>query len=171
LYCLNYGINLAISTVTKKYILFAKKTSNFLDLVLEAKRHYGFTFPVTQINSSVSVSWVSGLIFTFKSDNMFSIKMVTFCKSANCTSSQNLLRFQNNEAPDKDARQIRAHLAVCEFCAAEVEFYAHYPQSDEKVSEVEIPLPLYELAEALLSNRHKDFSLLNKLLSESEVKI
>ena len=28
--------------------------------------------------------------------------------------------------------------------------------------------PLYELAEALLSNRHKDFSMLNKLLGENE---
>lgn len=97
--------------------------------------------------------------------------MITFCKSANCPSSQKLLSFQNSEAALKDARQIRTHLEGCEFCAAEVEFYAHYPQSDEKIVEVDIPLPLYELAEALLSNKHKEFSLLNKLLNESEVKI
>jgi len=97
--------------------------------------------------------------------------MITFCKSANCPSSQKLLSFQNSETAEKDARQIRNHLAGCEFCAAEVEFYAHYPQSDETIAEVEIPLPLYELAEALLSNKHKKFSLLNKLLNESEVKI
>ena len=42
---------------------------------------------------------------------------------------------------------------------------------EETIVEVEIPLPLYELAEALLSNKHKEFSLLNKLLNESEVKI
>lgn len=94
--------------------------------------------------------------------------MITFCKSANCPSSQKLLAFQNGELAEKDARQTQRHLVGCEFCAAEVEFYAHYPQSEETISEVEIPLPLYELAEALLSNRHKDFSLLNKLLSETD---
>lgn len=93
--------------------------------------------------------------------------MITFCKSANCPSSQKLLAFQNGEA-EKEAPQIRGHLAGCEFCAAEIEFYAHYPQSEETIAEVEIPLPLYELAEALLSNKHKAFSSLNKLLSENE---
>ncbi|MET0752990.1 MAG: hypothetical protein ABWZ66_06435 [Pyrinomonadaceae bacterium] len=102
---------------------------------------------------------------------MFSIKMVTFCKSANCPSSQKLLAFQSGETAEEEARYIRKHLAGCEFCAAEVEFYAHYPQSEETIVEVDIPLPLYELAEALLSNKHKDYSLLNKLLNESEVKI
>ena len=94
--------------------------------------------------------------------------MITFCKSANCPSSQKLLAFQKSETPEQESRHIRSHLTGCEFCAAEVEFYAHYPQSEEMVAEVEIPLPLYELAEALLSNRHKDFSMLNKLLSEPD---
>lgn len=133
--------------------------------------HYGFIFLVTQINSSAASYRVKRLKFSSEFDNMFSIKMVTFCKSASCPSSQKLLAFQNAETSEKDAQEIRAHLAGCEFCAAEVEFYAHYPQSDEKVAEVDIPLPLYELAEALLSNKHKDYSLLNKLLSENEVKI
>lgn len=68
----------------------------------------------------------------------------------------------------KERGKIQAHLAACEFCAAEVEFYAHYPQAEEPVSKVEMPVALYELAEALLSNKHKDFLLLNKLLCESE---
>jgi hypothetical protein len=97
--------------------------------------------------------------------------MVTFCKSANCPSSQKLLSFQNGETSEAESQQIRAHLSGCEFCAAEVEFYAHYPQSEETIVEVDIPLPLYELAEALLSNKQKEFSLLNRLLNESEVKI
>ncbi len=94
--------------------------------------------------------------------------MITFCKGLNCPSSQNLLAFQNGEAAEKEFQDIRQHLMICEFCSAEVEFYAHYPQSEEIIAEVEIPLPLYELAEALLRNRHKDFSLLNKLLCENE---
>ncbi len=100
---------------------------------------------------------------------MFSLKMITFCKSADCPTSQELLAFQNNAAgSDKQTAEIRCHLAVCEFCASEVEFYAHYPQAEEKVAKVEIPLPLFELAQALLSNKHKDFSMLNNLLGEKE---
>ena len=100
---------------------------------------------------------------------MFSLKMVTFCKNNNCSSSQDLLAFESGNLSVKERGQIEAHLAACEFCAAEVEFYAHYPQAEETVAKVEIPIPLYELAEALLSNKHKDFLLLNKLLcSESK---
>ncbi len=94
--------------------------------------------------------------------------MVTFCKSTNCPASQDLLSFENGTAPIEERGNIETHLAACEFCASEVEFYAHYPPAEESVTKVEIPIPLYELAEALLSNRHKDFTLLNKLLCENE---
>lgn len=94
--------------------------------------------------------------------------MITFCKSVNCPSSQELLAFQNNEMTAKELCEIEAHLNLCEFCEAEVEFYANYPQSDEIVAKVEIPIPLFELAEALLGNKHKDFSTLNKMLKIEE---
>ena len=99
---------------------------------------------------------------------MFSLKMINFRKNENCPSSQRLLAFQNGDIVDRNGEAIGRHLAGCEFCSAEVEFYAHYPQSDENVETAEIPVPLYELAEALLRNRHKDFSMLNKLLGENE---
>lgn len=64
---------------------------------------------------------------------------------------------------------VSQHLTTCEFCAAEVEFYAHYPQSEEEtVTKTDIPVPLFELASALLGNKHKDFSLLNQLLCQNE---
>ena len=94
--------------------------------------------------------------------------MVTFCKATNCPSSQELLAFQTGEVSIKEREKIEAHLAGCEFCASEVEFYTHYPQSEEMVAKVEIPIPLLELAEALLGNKHKDFSALNKLHCENE---
>lgn len=94
--------------------------------------------------------------------------MITFCKDKNCPSSQELLAFQNGDASSKERGKIETHLELCEFCSSEVEFYAHYPQSEETVATVEIPIPLLELAEALLGNKHKDFSALNKLLSENE---
>ena len=103
-----------------------------------------------------------------KFQNMFSLKMVTFCKDVNCPSSQELLAFQSGESSSKDGEKIERHLPVCEFCASEIEFYKHYPQAEEIVARVEIPLPLLELAEALLGNKHKDFSTLNRLLSENE---
>ena len=101
---------------------------------------------------------------------MFSLKMITFCKSANCPASQKLLAFQNGETARKERKTISQHLTACEFCAAEVEFYAHYPQTaeEETVAKTEIPVPLFELASALLGNKHKDFSLLNQLLCQNE---
>lgn len=99
---------------------------------------------------------------------MFSLKMINFCKSANCPASQKLLAFQNGEVSTKESKTVSKHLAICEFCSAEVEFYAHYPQSEEVVAKAEIPMPLFELASALLDNKHKDFSLLDQLLCQNE---
>ncbi len=94
--------------------------------------------------------------------------MVTFCKNADCPASQDLLAFQSGGISGKTREEIDGHLETCEFCAAEVEFYAHYPQAEDSVAKVEIPLPLYELAKALLGNKHKEFSFLNRLLCENE---
>ena len=94
--------------------------------------------------------------------------MITFYKSVNCPASQDLLAFQKGETTRLENDDIARHLSACEFCAAEVEFYVHFPQSEEYVATVDIPLPLFQLAEALLGNGKKKFSLLNKLLNESE---
>ena len=99
---------------------------------------------------------------------MFSIKMITFCKNADCPSSQQLLAFQNEEMAAGESGAIEEHLVFCEFCEAEVEFYSNYPQSEEIVATVEIPVPLFELAEALLGNKHKDFSTLDEMLNLNE---
>lgn len=107
-------------------------------------------------------------IFRSYSVNMFSLKMITFCKNSDCPSSQDLLAFESGNFDGTERARIETHLAACEFCASEVEFYAHYPQSEETVPKVEIPIPLLELAEALLGNKHKDFFTLNKLLCENE---
>lgn len=122
--------------------------------------------------------WISRVSFFIGEDErnyrskiyyMFSLKMINFCKSANCPTSQKLLAFQNGKVLIKEQKLISRHLAVCEFCASEVEFYAHYPQTEEEfVQKAEIPVPLFELASALLTNRHKDFSLLNQLMCQNE---
>ncbi len=99
---------------------------------------------------------------------MFLIKMINFCKNSECPSSQDLLGFQNNELAPTSAAFISEHLELCDFCGAEVELYSQFPEIDEKVSLSEIPAPLFELAQFLLTNGHKDRSLLDKLLIEDK---
>ena len=85
-------------------------------------------------------------------NSVLALKMINFCGETSVTKTQ----------------FISKHLSNCEFCAAELELYAHYPQADENCAETEIPRPLFELAEALLCNKQKDFSLLNRLLNDAE---
>ena len=99
---------------------------------------------------------------------MLSTKMVTFGKNENCPSSQELLAFQNEELSAKNRRWIRIHLETCEFCEAELDFYDHHPLTEEDVNSEEIPLPLYELARALLKKGDGDNSSLDDLLNEKK---
>lgn len=92
-----------------------------------------------------------------------------FCKSEDCPSSDELVEFQHSGPCAEPDVEIRRHLATCEFCAAELEFYSSFPL-DEAASDTaelaRIPAPLFELAEALLKNRHLDSTSLNPLLKE-----
>jgi len=99
---------------------------------------------------------------------MFLTKMTKFHKSPNCPLSSDLLSYQTGKVALREKEKISVHLRFCEFCAAEVEFYAHYPQSEEFIENPEIPQPLYELAEALLSNKYKDNLLLKRLFFDKE---
>ncbi len=94
--------------------------------------------------------------------------MINFCKSEACPSSNELLEFQNADLTRHRTTEIARHLATCEFCEAEVEFYSNYPQAQDeaRIEPAQIPAPLFELAEALLKNRHGDPSSLNALLKE-----
>jgi len=90
-----------------------------------------------------------------------------FCKHEDCPASGELLEFQRGKLDDARRSEIQAHLEACEFCDAETEFYSQYPQDDlacETAENVEIPAPLYELAEALLKNRQADSSALDALM-------
>ena len=98
---------------------------------------------------------------------MVSIRMINFRKNQHCPSSEKLLAFQNGETRTSVGEFIKRHLIDCEFCSAEVELYARYPQSEEPVGKADIPPYLFELADALLGSKNKDFKSLNKLLSES----
>lgn len=93
--------------------------------------------------------------------------MSNFCKNEDCPASEELLSFQVGDMSVYEGSDIRKHLAVCEFCAAEVEFYTNYPQAEEKVEPTEMPRPLFELAEALL-NKKSDDAFFDNLLAEDE---
>ena len=95
-------------------------------------------------------------------------KMTGFFKNEDCPSSNDLLEFQRAGHHRHRGSLISKHLAACEFCSAEVEFYSHYPQEEsaDPFEKVEIPAPLFQLAEALLKNRHSDSTSLESLLKE-----
>lgn len=85
--------------------------------------------------------------------------MVKFCKNEDCPTSEDLLAFQIGDLPLSEGAVIRRHLAVCEFCAAEVDFYESYPPAGDHSEAVEadsMPTPLMELAEALLIKKSDD---------------
>lgn len=90
--------------------------------------------------------------------------MTFFRKNANCPTSEKLLAFQKGEIPAREIDKITVHLRFCEFCLAEVDLYSHYPQSEDSIERTDIPEPLLELAEALLSSRRRDF--LERLFAE-----
>ncbi len=66
--------------------------------------------------------------------------MSTFRKSSACPQSHDLLAFQAGRLATPECESVSAHIHKCEFCAAEVDFYAHHPQNDETVERAEIPL-------------------------------
>lgn len=94
--------------------------------------------------------------------------MNRFRKNPTCPLSNDLLAFQTGKISLREKERITVHLRFCEFCTAEVEFYTHYPQPEETIENSEIPQPLYELAEALLSNKHKDNTLLKRLFNKTD---
>ncbi len=95
-------------------------------------------------------------------------KMPKFCKSEDCPTSEELVAFQVGDMPVCDGVPIRKHLAACDFCTAEVEFYENYPPTaDSEMPEkaVKMPQPLFELAEALLAKKSDD-AFFDRLLDE-----
>ncbi len=135
---------------------------------MEVANHYWFIFLVTSMLQRLFFSILMRRKFLSQSNPGFSLKMINFCKNINCPTSPDLLAFQLGETSASENKFINKHLSDCEFCAAEIEIYAHFAQATEDCAETQIPRPLYELAEALLNNRQKNFSLLNKILGENE---
>jgi hypothetical protein len=90
--------------------------------------------------------------------------MTEFSKNEHCPSSFDLNAFQLGETTVDEGREIRLHIRTCEFCAAESEFYARFPQpygppEEPQAVRPSMPRPLKELAETMLNRNRGAFAL------------
>jgi hypothetical protein len=92
--------------------------------------------------------------------------MGSFCKKEDCPTSDELLSLRIEGERSFGAAEIRSHLSVCDFCAAELDFYRWYEPVNEVVQPGKMPRPLFELAEAIL-RRGSDPTPLYKLIDNS----
>ena len=94
--------------------------------------------------------------------------MSGFRKKKECPTSYELVDMVNREVDGVDGLRIAAHLAVCDFCSAELELYRAYPLIDEGASETPaLPTPLFELAQTMLTRETIHISRLEYLLKET----
>jgi hypothetical protein len=91
-----------------------------------------------------------------------------FRKREACPSAEVLLAFQINELSTDEKVEIDAHLRECEFCGAELLFLAAYPPAEENCQIAEIPFPLRQLAEALLTRKYLDSESLTEMFADTE---
>jgi len=83
-----------------------------------------------------------------------STKTLIFRKTATCPASSTLLSFRSDGLSEKAAKQVREHLALCDFCNAELPLLAHHsPAAGRKPKPPEMPINLRILAEALLCHK------------------
>ncbi|HYJ90857.1 MAG TPA: hypothetical protein VEV84_06095 [Pyrinomonadaceae bacterium] len=93
--------------------------------------------------------------------------MSNFRKEKGCPSSFELVDVLNGEISGEQGLKIAVHLASCDFCAAELEFYRAYPPYADEVTTPPIPAPLLELAEALIAKETIHISRLEYLLRDA----
>jgi hypothetical protein len=93
--------------------------------------------------------------------------MSNFRKEKDCPTSFELADAADAELNGLEGLRIAAHLASCDFCAAELEFYRHYPPDLSEIAVPPMPRPLLELAEALIAKETIHIARLNLLLREA----
>src|ERR1700682_5702730 len=80
-----------------------------------------------------------------------------FCKTAGCPTTHTLLAFRRADIGPADQAFIESHLASCDICGAELQLLSRYRIEAEEYSFVEMPVPLRQLAEALLKRSTTSF--------------
>jgi hypothetical protein len=83
---------------------------------------------------------------------MKTVNATSFCKQASCPSAAMLLSYREFELESEANASVTQHLEICEFCCAELQLLAAYPQSTDEYSvDVAIPIPLRRLAEEIFA--------------------
>ena len=90
-----------------------------------------------------------------------SIEAREFRKTADCPSSQTLLRHHRYRLPITERTTIQIHLRSCDFCNAELQLLRRDPGDAGECSNAQMPTHLRELAEKLLA---KDRNGLGRLI-------
>ncbi|REJ77580.1 MAG: hypothetical protein DWQ47_14500 [Acidobacteria bacterium] len=99
---------------------------------------------------------------------MFHNSTSGFRKSVRCPSSDRLLAYRQKRLGSYASDIVVAHVAHCDFCSAELEFYNHFPTiPDERVQADLIPGHLYDLARAILTNKTSGLSALRTIAGHS----
>ena len=80
-----------------------------------------------------------------------------FQKNASCPTSHQLLDYCHARNDLSEFIEIESHLAICDFCGAELQLLACYHGEAEEPSIVEIPAALRRLAEDLLQQTIPQF--------------
>ena len=93
--------------------------------------------------------------------------MSYFRKEKDCPSSYELADSVVGQLSGDQALHIARHLGSCDFCAAEIEFYKHYPPVMFSVEPDPIPDPLFELAQSMLTKESVSRSQIEFLLDEA----
>lgn len=84
--------------------------------------------------------------------SMHRLPLNVFRKSALCPASQTLLDYRRVHLTLGETALVKAHLAECEFCCAELQLLNRYRYRAENSVIGEIPAALRRLAEMVLSN-------------------
>jgi hypothetical protein len=85
-----------------------------------------------------------------KEEPMPSSLVTAFRKRVSCPSSQTLLAFRRSHLSCEDRTRIESHLAICDFCNAELQLLTFHHSDHEEYAFAEMPTPLRRLAEGLL---------------------
>ena len=100
---------------------------------------------------------------------MGSLSTATFCKRRTCPSAELLLLYHDAVLARTFARELAAHLAECDFCAAELYLLTKFPPLGlPKLTPVVIPESLYHLATELLTAAPRVLSRTLELIYASD---
>lgn len=83
---------------------------------------------------------------------MGSISGSDFRKKWHCPSAEALVSYNHSQPANWRTSRITAHLAICDFCAAELQLLSKFPLAEHCSETPQMPAHLRALAEALLSS-------------------